>query len=224
MKPEIEALVFDAYGTLFDPYSLRSACDEWFPNCGSNLSRLWRAKQLEYTWLRSLMGHYEDFWRITESSLVFACRSLGLQCGPEVCGRLLDAYLAIEPYPEVREALSTLSNFPLAILSNGTPQMLHAALQKAGLEGVFSPVISVDEVKTYKPSPRVYRLAAEKLDVDRYAIGFISSNYWDVIGAKAFGFWTCWMNRSAAQPDELGLKPDVTVGALKELTNVLSGA
>ncbi len=221
MARDIKALVFDFYGTLFDPYSVASVCDECFPSYGSNLSRLWRAKQLEYTWLRSLMGQYEDFWQITESALVFACKTLNLQCEPARRRRLLDSYLTVEPYPEVREALAALAGYPLAILSNGNPHMLQAVLQRAELAGVFSKVISVDEAKTYKPSPLVYRLAAEKIGADRGAIRFISSNSWDVIGAKAFGFRTYWINRFGGHPDELGFEADVTLRTLGDLKNEL---
>ena len=221
MSQRIKALAFDAYGTLFDVHSVISACNQNFPDQGAALSQRWRAKQLEYTWLRSLMGRYEDFWQVTESALVFACKSLSLSCPPGTRAQLMEAYLRLDPYTEVREALKTLSNYPLAILSNGSPRMLHAVVKSAGFEGVFSHVISVDEVKIYKPSPRVYQLASQKMSVPETAIGFVSSNSWDVIGAKAFGFWTCWVNRSAAPGDELGVTPDVTVKTLADLVDVL---
>ena len=221
MSQRIKALVFDAYGTLFDVHSVISACNQNFPDQGAALSQRWRAKQLEYTWLRSLMGRYEDFWQVTESALAFACKSLSLSCPPGTRAQLMEAYLRLDPYTEVREALKALSNYPLAILSNGSPRMLHAVVKGAGLEGVFSHVISVDEVKIYKPSPRVYQLASQKMSVSETSIGFVSSNSWDVIGAKAFGFWTCWVNRSAAPGDELGVTPDVTVKTLADLVDVL---
>ena len=221
MSQRIKALAFDAYGTLFDVHSVISACNQNFPDQGAALSQRWRAKQLEYTWLRSLMGRYEDFWQVTESALVFACKSLSLSCPPGTRAQLMEAYLRLDPYTEVREALKALSNYPLAILSNGSPRMLHAVVKSAGLEGVFSHVISVDEVKIYKPSPRVYQLASQKMSVSETSIGFVSSNSWDVIGAKAFGFWTCWVNRSAAPGDELGVTPDVTVKTLADLVDVL---
>jgi len=221
MSQRIKALVFDAYGTLFDVHSVISTCNQNFPDQGAALSQRWRAKQLEYTWLRSLMGRYEDFWQVTESALVFACKSLNLSCPPGTRAQLMEAYLRLDLYTEVRKALKALSNYPLAILSNGSPRMLHAVVKSAGLEGVFSHVISVDEVKIYKPSPRVYQLASQKMSVSETSIGFVSSNSWDVIGAKAFGFWTCWVNRSAAPGDELGVTPDVTVKTLADLVDVL---
>src|SRR5207253_8179238 len=126
MSQRIKALVFDAYGTLFDVHSVISTCNQNFPDQGAALSQRWRAKQLEYTWLRSLMGRYEDFWQVTESALVFACKSLNLSCSPATRTQLMEAYLHLDPYTEVREALKALSNYPLAILSNGSPRMLHA--------------------------------------------------------------------------------------------------
>lgn len=221
MKQGIKFLVFDAYGTLFDVHSIISLCNELFPEQGAALSQAWRAKQLEYTWLRSLMGCYEDFWQVTESALIFACKTLNLPCEPATRTQLMDAYLHLKPYPEVRQALSALSNYSLAILSNGSPRMLQAAVKSAGLEGVFSHVISVDEVKIYKPSPQVYQLAPQKTGVDKSAIGFVSSNSWDIIGAKAFGLWTCWVNCTGAPEDELGFTPDVVMNNLTDLADTL---
>jgi len=210
-------LVFDAYGTLFDPHSIIPTCEHAFPQRGKELSHLWRTKQLEYSWLRSLMGQYEDFWQVTESALVFACKTLHLPCDAPTRSSLMDAYLSLEPYPDAREAMSTLANYPMAILSNGCPSMLQAVVQRAKFESFFSHVISVDEARIFKPSPRVYRLVEEKLAVDRKAIAFVSSNSWDAIGAKAFGFWSCWVNRSDSCRDELGFGPDLSVRRLTEL-------
>jgi 2-haloacid dehalogenase len=220
-KKRIKALVFDAYGTLFDVHSVISACDQNFPGQGAALSQAWRAKQLEYTWLRSLMGRYKDFWQVTESALVFACRSLGLSCPPDTRAKLLETYLHLNPFPEVPQTLEALTDYPLVILSNGSPRMLKAAVESAGLKGIFSRILSVDEAKTYKPSPRVYRLAPQKLRVGTSAIGFISANFWDIAGAKAFGFHTYWVNRSKAPAEELGLAPDVTLSSLADLVAVL---
>lgn len=221
MKPRIQAIAFDAYGTLFDVHSVIAVCNRKFPGQGAELSRLWRAKQLEYTWLRSLMGRYEDFWMVTESALVFACRSLGLACPAETGRDLMESYLHLDTFPEAKSALDRLSQFKLAILSNGSPRMLAAAVENAGLRGVFADVISVDEVKIYKTSPCVYGLAAQHLAVPDNAIAFVSSNFWDIAGAKCFGFWTCWVNRSRLPQDELGVAPDATVDALDGLIAVL---
>jgi len=221
MTSAIQALAFDAYGTLFDVHSVISTCNQVFPDKGPALSQLWRAKQLEYTWLRSLMGRYEDFWQVTESALVFACRSLNLACPPATRQKLMDAYLHLNPFPEVRQALQSLSRYKLAILSNGSPRMLAAVVESTGLKAVFADVISVDEVKIFKPSPRVYELAPRHLKVPLDAIGFISSNFWDIAGARSFGLWTCWINRSKAPEEELGLRPDAIIGSLAELEGAL---
>ncbi len=221
-KKRIKALVFDAYGTLFDVHSVISACDQSFPGHGAALSQAWRAKQLEYTWLRSLMGRYKDFWQVTESALAFACMSLGLSCPPDTRAKLMETYLHLNPFPEVQEALRALSDYSLAILSNGSPRMLKAAVESADLKGIFSRIISVDEAKIYKPSPRVYRLAPQKLHVATGAISFISANFWDIAGAKAFGFHTYWVNRSKAPAEELGLVPDATLSSLADLVDILN--
>lgn len=217
----MKAVVFDAYGTLFDVHSVISTCNQKFPGQGPALSQAWRSKQLEYTWLRSLMGRYQDFWQVTEAALVFACKSLNLPCPPETRAQLMEAYLHLQPYPEVQQALQALSGYTRAILSNGSPRMLQAAVESAGLQGMFSHILSVDEVKIYKPSPRVYELACRKLGVAATAIGFVSSNCWDIVGAKSFGLWTCWANRSGAPADELGFAPDAAVKSLKELVDVV---
>ena len=159
---KVKALVFDAYGTLFDVHSVIALAEELFPGQGAALSQLWRQKQLEYTWLRSLMRRYEDFERITEAALKVASAALDLDCPPTRMNRLMVAYLHLAAYPEVREALDQLKGTPLAILSNGSPHMLNAVVKNAGLEGMFAHVISVNEVKIFKPSPKVYQLAPEK--------------------------------------------------------------
>lgn len=221
MPPPIHALAFDAYGTLFDVHSVIATCNELFPDKGPALSQLWRSKQLEYTWLRSLMGRYEDFWRVTESALIFACRSLNLACPPTTREKLMSAYLRLDPYPDVTQALASLSKYKLAILSNGSPQMLAAVVENSGLKSLFADVISVDELKIFKPSPRVYELASHHLNVPQDAIGFISSNFWDIAGAKSFGLWTCWINRLKAPEEELGFRPDATISSLAELEKQL---
>ncbi len=213
----IRALVFDAYGTLFDVHSVIDLCEQLYPGKGEKLSLVWRAKQLEYTWLRSLMAEYEDFQRITEMALRYACKSLGQPCDTEVRDTLMNAYLRLAPYPEAKGALGRLSGMPLAILSNGSPGMLNPVVKNNGLEDTFAHVISVDEVKIYKPSPRVYELAPKKLGVPKEAIGFVSSNYWDAVGAKAFGFQVFWINRTGAVPDELGRSPEAILNSLAEL-------
>jgi 2-haloacid dehalogenase len=219
----LHALVFDAYGTLFDVHSVVALCEQSWPGKGAALSQLWRAKQLEYTWQRSLMRRYEDFSRVTEAALRYACAALGLQLDEERRRRLTDAYLALATFPEVGEALAGLKamKLRLAILSNGSPAMLRPVVAHAGLRGLIGTVISVDQGKIYKPAPAVYRLAMERLRVPKAAIGFVSSNCWDACGAKSFGFRTFWINRSGAPMDELGAAPDHTIRSLEDLPGLL---
>ena len=219
----LRALVFDAYGTLFDVHSLIELCEQIWPGKGSALSQLWRAKQLEYTWQRSLMRRYEDFARITEAGLRYACAALGLQLDEERCRALMGAYLTLSTFPEVRGALAALkaSKLKLAILSNGSAAMLRPLVANAGLRGLIGTVISVDPRKIYKPAPAVYRLAVERLRAPKTAIGFVSSNCWDACGAKSFGFRTFWINRGAAPVDELGAAPDHVIKSLDELPELL---
>jgi 2-haloacid dehalogenase len=216
-----EALVFDAYGTLFDVDSVTIACEEVFPGQGQALSRLWRAKQLEYTWLSSLMDRYQDFWTITGQALSFACTALGLDPDDAARAGLAEGYLRLAPFPEVPRALASLADRPLVVLSNGTPGMLQAVLDHAGLDGRFGAVLSADTVGVYKPSPRVYELAPGQAGIDAGRVGFVSSNSFDVVGAAAYGFRSCWVNRSAAPLDELGQRPDLTVADLAELAEAV---
>jgi 2-haloacid dehalogenase len=223
MEPKmVKALVFDAYGTLFDVRSVLSRCEEVFPGHGSNLTGLWRTKQLEYTWLRTLMGRYEDFWQITQDGLVFACRSFGLAPTPGQIEYLMQAYLTLSPFPEIAAALDALCSVPCSILSNGTPTMLDSVVRNAGLESRFQHILSVDEIRTYKPSPVVYQLAETHLGIRREEIGFVSSNGWDVAGGKAFGFKAYWLNRQNAPAEVLGVQPDRIIQSGMELTAVVA--
>lgn len=221
-KGPIKALAFDAYGTLFDVHSVISAANEKFPGQGPAVSAGWRTRQLEYTWLRSLMGRYEDFWHVTESALVATCNALKLPLDAAVQAQLMEAYLHLDTFPEVKQTLKTLSHLPLSILSNGSPKMLHAVVESAGLQGIFTHIISVDEVKIFKPAPVVYELAVKKTGVDKGHIGFVSSNFWDDAGAKAFGLRTHWINRAGVPPDELGIAPDVTLKSLTDLIEIVA--
>jgi 2-haloacid dehalogenase len=217
MPDSLAALVFDAYGTLFDPYSVQTLAEKYFAGSGEALSRLWRQKQLEYTWLRSLMNRYEDFWRVTGAALDFACQNLRLRCDAAQREKLMQEYLRLKIYPDVKPALAGLAAIPLFILSNGSPRMLRPLVDNAGLATTFSGLLSVDEVKIYKPAPAVYQLAVEKTGLDKNRIGFVSSNSWDVAGATSFGFRTFWINRSGAVPEELGVKAGATLSTLAEL-------
>jgi 2-haloacid dehalogenase len=210
------AFLFDAYGTLFDVHGVVEA-GRAVTSDPQALSSLWRQKQLEYTWLRSLMDRYVDFWAITQSALSFALRRLGLQPSPAQAEALMEAYLALATFPEVKAALAALAPVPLGILSNGSPRMLEAAVRSAGLDGVFQHVISVDEARVYKPSPRVYELGARAFDLPAREILFVSSNAWDVAGAAAFGYRTCWCNRLGVAMDELEVTPDHEVERLDQI-------
>jgi 2-haloacid dehalogenase len=211
------ALVFDAYGTLFDVHSVIALCETLWPGRGTELSRLWRTKQLEYTWLRSLMGRYEDFARITEAALRHACAALALPCDDAKSARLLQAYGHLATFSEVPDALRRLGGIRLAILSNGSPGMLREVVANSGLGDLILDVLSVDELGIYKPAPQVYRLAVDRLGAPAPAIGFVSSNGWDAAGAKSFGFRTFWVNRAGAPRDGLGFAPDHQLGSLAEL-------
>jgi 2-haloacid dehalogenase len=213
---DIRGFVFDAYGTLFDIHSVveagRAVTDDPMA-----LSLLWRQKQLEYTWLRALMGRYEDFWRVTEAALRFALRKLDLRATEAQVRGLMNAYLSLACFPEVKGALQRLQGRPVAILSNGAPAMLQTAVASSGLSGLIQHVISVDAVKTYKPSPAVYALAPDALGVPAASLLFVSSNAWDVAGAKAFGYQVCWCNRAKAPAEELGVSADAVVERLDQI-------
>jgi 2-haloacid dehalogenase len=218
----IKALVFDAYGTVFDVHSVAALAERMFPGKGQALSQGWRAKQLEYMFLRTLMNRYVPHNRNTEAALTHVARQLQLTCGPAERAGLMNEYLHLNPFADVSPALAALQNYRRAILSVGTPDMLIETVRNAGLEKQFERLISVDSVKVYKPHPRVYQLAEEELGLTRKEIGFVTSNYFDVAGAKACGFTVFWINRAGALPEELDLKPDVTLGGLTELVSTLA--
>ena len=219
MRDGISALVFDAYGTIFDVHSVWRLAESHFPGKGAALSSAWRAKQLEYTWLRTLMGRYEDFSRVTVSSLDWALESLGIEAEDGAKRSLIDEYRRLALFPEVPHALERLAESkPLAILSNGHPEMLEAVVDHNGLRARFrGGILSVHPAKRFKPDPAVYRLAEEQLGVTRSLIGFVSSNGWDAAGAKSFGFRVFWVNRAGAPVERLGVRPDETVKDLGEL-------
>ncbi|MEO8005485.1 MAG: haloacid dehalogenase type II [Betaproteobacteria bacterium] len=216
-KFALRALAFDAYGTLYDVHSIGAACEALFPGKGMDLSRLWRTKQLEYTWLRSLMGRYEAFETITTEALRFCCRTLGLPLTQSDTTALLQSYRNLALFPEVRDALDGLQGRKKAILSNGSPAMLNALVKNSGVADSFDAVISVDELRIYKPWPAVYDLVTQHLGVARSEVGFVSSNFWDICGATSFGFRTFWINRTGAPRDELGQQPYREIRGLDEL-------
>ena len=219
--PALKALVFDAYGTLFDVHSVIAECEALFPGKGTSLSQLWRGKQLEYTWLRSLMGRYADFSAITRAALTTACNMLRLELSEAGANRLMDAYLVLKAFPDVMDTLTRLHGRKLAILSNGSPAMLNAVVRHTRLDQLLDAVLSVDALRIFKPHPSVYAYAAESLQAPAGAIGFVSSNFWDVAGATSFGFRTFWINRAGAAPDDLGYQPAAVLSQLTDLPALL---
>jgi 2-haloacid dehalogenase len=210
-----DALVFDAYGTLYDVHSVMRRCESFFPGKGAPLSQLWRTKQLEYTWQRSLMQRYLPFSTVTREALAYACEALGLELTAERMEALMSEYLMLSTYSDVASTLDRFQGRKMAILSNGSPDMLAPLVKHSGLP--FDAVISVDELKLYKPAPQVYALAVSKLNVPKERIGFVSSNCWDALGAKSYGFAVYWINRAGAPLDRLGFKPDGVLSSLGDL-------
>jgi 2-haloacid dehalogenase len=210
MNQKPRAILFDAYGTLFDVHSVAGDLPA--------LSQLWRQRQVEFTWRRTLMQRYRDFWSVTEEALRGSAAQLEIALTePQIAG-LMQAYLSPAVFPEVKTALDALKGTPLAILSNGTLPMLEAAVQASGLESYFSHIISVDRIKQYKPSPAVYAMGPETLKIPAEQTLFVSANAWDAAGAKAFGYRVCWCNRAGAFMDVLGFAPDLTVQRLDQIS------
>jgi 2-haloacid dehalogenase len=233
----IRAIVFDAYGTLYDVQSVRSVATELCGDKGEIITQLWRLKQLEYTWLRCLMRSYEDFWLVTRAALEFSLASVGIAPAAALCDRLMRSYLHLDLHEEVVRALALLGDYKLAILSNGSPYMLDALVKSSEVAGCFADVISVDRVRLFKPEPACYALVEPALGVAKEEVLFISSNGFDVAGAKRYGFQVAWVERGgAARPPEnsvvgpaefyrmirgraeqLGYEPDYRVTRLTDL-------
>ena len=217
----IKGIVFDMYGTLVDVGAVAEACKEVAPEpVAFNIQ--WRAKQLKYTFLRTLMGQYRDFWKVTDEALEFAIQRFGLQISPEQRKQLMDAWLHPTPYPEDATALPKLKEkHLLAVLSNGTAKMLQTGLERTGLRPCFRWVISADTVKLYKPSPEMYRLTLKQTRLRKNEILFVSSNSFDVVGSKNFGFKVCWINRPGIPLDPLGPQPELVVKSFDELVQAI---
>jgi 2-haloacid dehalogenase len=241
----IKAIVFDAYGTLYDVQSVAGVTDAAFPGHGTLITQIWRLKQLEYTWLRSMMGAYEDFWRVTQDSLAYALGVLGLSAEASLFGRIAETYNTLAPYPDAALALAGLGQYRLSILSNGSAGMLRALVDHSGLGGYFDDVISVDAKRVFKPDPRAYALVEERLGVAPSEVLFVSSNGFDVAGAKNFGFTVARVARvtPAALRDEsaagavgpaalfkalrsqveiIGREADIVVSSLAELVEAVA--
>jgi len=242
----IKAVVFDAYGTLFDVQSVARVTDAAFPGHGEAITQIWRLKQLEYTWLRALMGQYADFWTVTQDSLAYTLDTLGLVATPELVAQIAEAYDALALYPEALEALEALAPLRLAIFSNGSPAMLARLVAQAGIEDRLETVISVDEIGVYKPDPRGYRHVEARLGLGCSEILFVSSNGFDIAGAKAHGFRVARIARlppdalrselaRAAtigpalmfkalrlRPERLGFEADFSIAALTDLVALVA--
>lgn len=218
---QIKGVVFDAYGTLLDVESVAMACETRFPGHGIALTRLWRQRQLEYTWLRSLMGRYVDFWQVTGDALAYACAALDLPADATTLDRLRDAYLTLAPFPEVPAALQHLAPRRRMVLSNGTEAMLRAALKHGALLAQLEAVLSVEAAGIYKPAPQIYALATAHLSCAPDEVLFVSANGWDIAGAASFGLRTCWLNRTGAPREVLGVDPTLVVRDLRGLADQL---
>ena len=218
----IRACVFDAYGTLFDVHSAVGKHRARLGDDADAVSGMWRAKQLEYTWQRTILDRYVDFWRVTADGLDYALDAHGVD-DAGLRDDLLHAYLSLDCYPEVREVLDTLKNADLmtAILSNGSPMMLEAAVESAGIGDLLDAVVSVDELRMYKPSAEVYQLAMDELEVGRGQVSFQSSNAWDAAAAATFGFRVAWCNRFGQARERLPDAPDVEIRTLDELPAIV---
>lgn len=219
---EIEAILFDAYGTLFDVGGVQAACATVAPD-PDNFVAGWRRRQLEYSWLRTLMQRYVDFEQVSADALDATSDAERVDLTPADRQRLLAAWLRPAPFPDVPAALNALDSWPLGILSNGSPSMLKTVLEQAGLVHPFRWVLSVDAVGVYKPSPAAYELGVQSTGVPRERILFVSSNSWDIAGAAAFGFVTCWVNRSNASPERLGQPARLVVPSLDRILSILEG-
>lgn len=242
----IKAVVFDAYGTLYDIQSVASVTEQTFPGYGEVITQVWRMKQLEYTWLRSLMERFEDFATVTRESLRYTLDTLGLDCEAPAFERIMDKYLHLDPYPDARSTLTALAGYKRAILSNGSAAMLDALVNNTGFAALLDATLSVDAARVFKPSPKTYALVEAALGVKPHEVVFVSSNPFDVNGAKSFGFKVAWIGRvtraalveetrnqraigprtmfnaTRLRPDPLGYAPDWTISALAELPPLLA--
>jgi len=242
----IKAVVFDAYGTLYDVQSVAAVTEAAFPGYGDIVTQIWRIKQLEYSWLRSLMRRYEDFSVITRDSLAYTLKVVGLKYDSDVFERIMEKYLHLDLYPDATATLAAMKDRKLAILSNGSTDMLTTLVRNSGLDRVLDATISIDSQKIFKPSPDAYSLIEIRLGVPPAEVLFVSSNPWDACGAKAFGLNVAWIERVTpeavalacvksdlvapltmfnairTQMDELGLEPDYRIQALAELPKLMA--
>ena len=217
----LKSIAFDAYGTLFDVYSVSSLAEELFPGKDAQLATIWRDKQIEYTRLRTLCDKYADFWQVTGEALDYACATLGLEPTPSSRGRLMGQYAELSAFPENAEQLLRLKDagINLSILSNGTPWMLDQAVKASGLEGYFEHILSVDAVKRFKTAPEAYQMGPDALGCHTKEILFVSSNCWDICGATWFGYRTIWLNRYGLPLERLGVEPHQIGTSLEDVAD-----
>jgi 2-haloacid dehalogenase len=218
------AIAFDAF-PIFDPRPVAALCEELFPGKGRELIAMWRTRQFEYTWLRTIAKRYADFERVTEDSLTFAAQALKIDMTREQRERLLQANFELKPWPDVYPALAKLreAGVHLGLLSNLTPNMLSGCIKAAGLDGMFDPVLSTDAAKTFKPDERAYQLGVDAFGLPREEILFVAFAGWDAVGAKSFGFPTFWVNRLGLPPEQFGPAPDATGESLADLLAFVAG-
>ena len=217
----IKAIIFDAYGTLFDVNSAAEKCRSKIGDKWESFANYWRKTQLEYTWLRSLMGRHKDFWQITEDSLDKSMQAFNINKAMK--NELLDLYKILSPYPEVKETLEKLKEkrYKLAILSNGTPALLNELVKSNGLQNLFDDIFSIEEVKIYKPSSKVYDMPVKKYSIKNEEVAFLSANTWDVSGGGNYGFTSIWVNRNKNIFDNLDYKPKNQIKNLKQLLDII---
>ena len=217
----IKAIIFDAYGTLFDVNSAAEKCKSKIGDKWENFANYWRKTQLEYTWLRSLMGRHKDFWQITEDSLDKSMQAFNIDLTMK--NELLDLYKILTPYPEVKETLKNLKDkkYKLAILSNGTPALLNELVKSNDLQDLFDDIFSIEEVKIYKPSSKVYDMPIKKYNIKKEEATFLSANTWDVSGGGNYGFSSVWVNRNNNIFDNLDYTPKNEISGLNQLLDIL---
>ena len=217
----IKAIIFDAYGTLFDVNSAAEKCRSKIGDKWESFANYWRKTQLEYTWLRSLMGRHKDFWQITEDSLDKSMQAFNINKAMK--NELLDLYKILSPYPEVKETLEKLKEkrYKLAILSNGTPALLNELVKSNSLQNLFDDIFSIEEVKIYKPSSKVYDMPVKKYSIKNEEVAFLSANTWDVSGGGNYGFTSIWVNRNKNIFDNLDYKPKNEISGLNQLIDIL---
>ena len=216
----LKAIIFDAYGTLFDVNSAAEKCKSKIGDKWENFANYWRTTQLEYTWLRSLMNKHKDFWKITEDSLDKSMKKFHID--QNMRSELLNLYKVLSPYPETKNTLEQLKNknYKIAILSNGTPSLLNGLIEKNNMKIFFDDIFSIEEVGIFKPSSKVYEIPIKKYKIDKREVAFLSSNTWDVCGGGNFGYNSIWVNRNKNIFDKLDYKPKHVIGDLEELLSI----